>query len=143
MMRRLVKAPALAVLLLAGACSPAVGAADDAAVVPETAAGVTTLATAELAALAAAGKVRLIDVRTTEEFAEGSIPGAVNIPLDRFDPAAITDEPGKETVLFCRSDRRSGLAAELLAAHRDATVRHLDGGILDWIAQGQEVTPAQ
>lgn len=143
MMRLLLKAPALAVLLLAGACSPAIGAADDAAVMPEKAAGVTTLRTAELAALVAEGKVRLVDVRTPQEFAEGSIPGAVNIPLDRFDPAAITDEPGKETVLFCRSDRRSGLAAEQLASHRDATVRHLEGGILDWIAQGQTITPAQ
>ncbi|WP_324261583.1 rhodanese-like domain-containing protein [Altererythrobacter sp. H2] len=143
MMRRTLAAPALAVLLLAGACSPAVGAADDAAVVPDSGAGVVTVGTAELAALVASGKVRLIDVRTPEEFAEGSIPGAVNVPLDRFDPAAIVDEPGRETVLFCRSDRRSGVAAEQLAAHRDATVRHLDGGILDWIAQGQEVTPAQ
>ncbi|MCL4671477.1 MAG: rhodanese-like domain-containing protein [Sphingomonadaceae bacterium] len=142
-MKRFLAGPALAVALLAGACSPAADAADDAATVPVAGANVTTLDSAELAQLVEAGAVRLIDVRTPEEFAEGSIPGAVNVPLDRFDPATIIDEPGKETVLFCRSDRRSGLAAEKLAAQRGAAVRHLDGGILAWMADGQAVTGAQ
>ena len=143
MMRGLLVGPALAVALLAGACSPAADAADDAAAMPVAAAQVATLDSAELAALVAAGKVRLIDVRTPEEFAEGSIEGAVNVPLDTFDPAAINDEPGKETVLFCRSGRRSGLAADKLAAERGEAVRHLDGGILAWIADGQAVTAAE
>lgn len=132
-----------AAALAAGACTPAADASDDAAAVPLGAAQVTTLDSAELARLVAAGTVRLIDVRTPEEFATGSIAGAVNVPLDQFNPAAIVDEPGKETVLFCRSDRRSGLAAEQLAAHRGASVRHLDGGILAWAEQGQNVTPAK
>lgn len=142
-MRGAFAAPALALALLAGACSPTADAAEDAAAVPATGASVTTLDSAELAALVAAGKVRLIDVRTAEEFAQGSIPGAINMPLDQFDPAAIVDEPGKETVLFCRSDRRSGLAAEKMAAERGVTVRHLDGGILAWVADGQPVTEAR
>lgn len=142
-MRGLLAGSAMAVALLAGACSPAADAADDAAAIPAPAGQVTTLAPAELADMVEAGTVRLIDVRTPEEFAEGSIPGAVNVPLDQFDPAAIVDEPGKETVLFCRSDRRSGLAAEKLAAERGETVRHLDGGILAWIADGQAVTEAE
>ena len=139
-MRGLLTGPLLAVALLAGACAPAADAADDAAA---PAAQVSTLDSSELAALVAAGKVRLIDVRTPEEFAEGSIPGAVNLPLDSFDPAAILDEPGKEAVLFCRSGRRSGLAADQLATERGQTVRHLDGGILAWIADGQATTAAE
>lgn len=142
-MRGLLVGPALAVALLAAACSPAADAADDAAAVPASAGQVTTLAPAELADLVEAGTVRLIDVRTPEEFAEGSIPGAVNVPLDSFDPAAIVDEPGKETVLLCRSGRRSGVAAEQLAAERGEAVRHLDGGILAWVADGQAVTEAE
>lgn len=140
---RLLAGPALALALLAGACSPAADAADDAAAVPAAEVRVATLDSAELAQLIEAGSIRLIDVRTPEEFAEGSIPGAVNVPLDQFDPAAIVDEPGKETVLFCRSDRRSGLAAEQLAATRGEMVRHLDGGILAWVADGQAVTEAK
>lgn len=132
-----------AAALAAGACTPAADAADDAVPEAQLGAQVSTLDSAELASMIAAGTVRLIDVRTPEEFAEGSIPGAVNLPLDRFDPAAIVDEPGKETVLFCRSDRRSGIAAERLAAHRGTAVRHLDGGILAWAEQGQDMTPAQ
>ena len=56
----------------------------------------------------------LVDVRTPEEFAEGSVPGAVNIPLDIL-PGKLAEFKGKEhTVLFCRSGARSGMAKTFL-----------------------------
>lgn len=136
---------ALLALAPAAACTQPTGASDGAgeAAAPAARGGrVETLDSAELAALVEAGKVRLIDVRTPAEFAGGSIAGAINIPLDRFDPAAIAEEPGRETVLLCRSDRRSGLAAEQLAAARGGTVRHLEGGVLAWVEQGLALTGA-
>lgn len=55
----------------------------------------------------------VIDVRTREEFAEGHIDGAFNIPYDE-----ITDliDFNKDTVLFvyCKSGKRSKIAAETL-----------------------------
>ncbi|WP_086608553.1 rhodanese-like domain-containing protein [Erythrobacter donghaensis] len=98
-----------------------------------------TLSPEELAAKLAEGNVRLIDVRTDEEVAEGIIPGAEHIPLDRFDPAALGPADGREVVLYCRSDRRSGIAAEKLAEAAGAPATHLKGGILAWEAAGQPV----
>jgi phage shock protein E len=60
--------------------------------------------------------VKVVDVRTPEEFAEGHVPGAVNIPFDQM--AARAGELGPATtpvLLYCRTGRRSGLAAKTLA----------------------------
>jgi rhodanese-related sulfurtransferase len=91
----------------------------------------------ELAAKIAAGNVRLIDVRTDEEVAEGVIPGAEHIALDRFDPATLDLSDGREVVLYCRSGRRSAIAGEKLAGVTGAPVEHLEGGMLAWEAAGQ------
>lgn len=56
----------------------------------------------------------LVDVRTPGEFAEGSAPGAVNIPLDELE-ARLDEFGGKEKiVVFCRSGNRSRQAKSLL-----------------------------
>ena len=90
------------------------------------------LSPAELAARMAAGNVRLIDVRTDVEVAEGAIPGAEHIALDRFDPAKLDLSDGREVVLYCRSGRRSAIASERLAAATGKPVKHLAGGIIAW-----------
>lgn len=58
---------------------------------------------------------KVIDVRTVEEFAEGHVQGAVNIPLHvlpfRIDELGAVDLP---VILYCRSGGRSGQAAALL-----------------------------
>jgi rhodanese-related sulfurtransferase len=74
--------------------------------------GVVDGATAQ--ALAAAG-ARLVDVRTPGEYATGHLPGAVNVPYDQV--AARLDELGPRDgaiVLYCRSGRRTGIAAATL-----------------------------
>jgi rhodanese-related sulfurtransferase len=91
----------------------------------------------ELAAKIKAGNVRLIDVRTDAEVAEGTIPGAEHIALDAFDPTKLDLSDGREVVLYCRSGRRSAIAGEKLAEVTGAPVEHLDGGILAWEAAGQ------
>lgn len=111
-------------------------ATDDGAAVP---APLVALSPDDLAARLKAGNVRLIDVRTREEVAEGTIPGAEHIPLDQFDPAALDLSDGREVVLYCRSGRRSAIAGEKLAAFTAAPVEHLGGGILAWEAAGQPV----
>lgn len=97
----------------------------------------------ELAARIKAGNVRLIDVRTDAEVAEGTIPGAEHIALDTFDPARLDLSDGREVVLYCRSGRRSAIAGERLAAATGQPVEHLEGGILAWEAAGQPVTAPQ
>jgi rhodanese-related sulfurtransferase len=97
----------------------------------------------ELAAKIKAGNVRLIDVRTDAEVAEGTIPGAEHIALDAFDPANLDLSDGREVVLYCRSGRRSAIAGEKLAAVTGVPVEHLEGGIIAWEAAGQPVVKPQ
>ncbi len=74
--------------------------------------GVVDGATAK--ALVDAG-ARVVDVRTPEEFASGHVPGAVNVPYDeiagRLSEVGPKDAP---VIVYCRSGRRSGIAAEEL-----------------------------
>ena len=95
----------------------------------------------ELAARLKAGNIRLIDVRTDAEVAEGVIPGAEHNALDRFDPASLDLSDGREVVLYCRSGRRSEMAGELLAAVTGKPVEHLAGGITAWEEAGQPIAP--
>jgi len=58
----------------------------------------------------------VLDVRTPEEFAGGSVPGAVNLPVQDL-AARLAEVPkGKPVVVFCRSGGRSASAARLLRA---------------------------
>jgi phage shock protein E len=66
------------------------------------------------AALAAAG-ARVVDVRTPQEYAAGHVPGAVNIPFDEISRrAGEVGDPEAPVVLYCRSGRRSSIAADSL-----------------------------
>ncbi|MDZ4138417.1 MAG: rhodanese-like domain-containing protein [Erythrobacter sp.] len=107
-------------------------AADTEAGAIAASAALIDLSPIELAARMAAGNVRLIDVRTDAEVAEGAIPGAEHIALDRFDPAKLDLSDGREVVLYCRSGRRSAIAGERLAAATGKPVEHLAGGIIAW-----------
>ncbi len=73
----------------------------------------------------------LVDVRTSGEFREGHIPGAVNIDLQRI--AQRLDEIPRDqpVVLYCRSGSRSAAAAGLLARAGYERVYDL-GGIIAW-----------
>ena len=78
----------------------------------------------------------LLDVRTEEEYDEGHIPGAVNLPNEDIG----TDEPellpDKEQVIlvYCRSGRRSKEAAGKLAALGYTRVLEF-GGIMTWTGE--------
>jgi len=56
----------------------------------------------------------LVDVRTPQEFAEGSVKGSVNIPLDKLE-SQLEKFNGKQSIIvFCRSDSRSNQAKAIL-----------------------------
>lgn len=77
----------------------------------------------------------LLDVRTPEEFAEGHISGAaiVDFNLPDFTRRALSViPPGMPVALYCRSGRRSELAARALA-DAGVPVTDLEGGILAWL----------
>jgi rhodanese-related sulfurtransferase len=76
----------------------------------------------------------LLDVRNQEEYDAGHIEGATLIPLPVL-PTRLAEVPkDKKIVVYCRSGRRSGQAAELLQAQGYMDVFSLAGGFNDWSA---------
>lgn len=74
-------------------------------------------------------KVALIDVRTVEEYASGTIPGAINIPVDDLRDR-LTELPTDRPIwLFCGVGLRGYLASNILKARGYKEVRNLIGGI--------------
>ena len=75
----------------------------------------------------------ILDVRTQEEYDEGHIPGAVLIPNTELEDRAEENLPDKDQLIlvYCRSGRRSKMAAEILAELGYTNVKEF-GGILDW-----------
>jgi len=58
----------------------------------------------------------IIDVRTSEEYAAGHIPSAVNIPYERIGETIPPEMKNKTVVVYCRSGRRSSIAFQTLTA---------------------------
>lgn len=59
----------------------------------------------------------LLDVRTDMEWSNGSIPGAVHIPLDSLRESLSKLDPEKEVYVHCQSGLRSYLACRILSQH--------------------------
>lgn len=83
----------------------------------------------------------LLDVRTPQEFAEGHLPGAINIDfLNAGFPAALdTLDKKRQYEVYCRSGRRSAESAEMMFKKGFKKVYDLEGGILKWQEKGFEV----
>ena len=75
--------------------------------------------------------VVLIDVRTPREVAQGTIEGAINIPLNTLSGEVAKLDKTKKYLVFCRSGARSRRASMILA-RKGFEVYNLKGGILAW-----------
>ena len=75
----------------------------------------------------------IIDARTQEEYDEGHIPGAILIPDGEIADRAENELPDKDQMIlvYCRSGRRSKIAAEELVKLGYTNVKEF-GGIIDW-----------
>jgi rhodanese-related sulfurtransferase len=95
------------------------------------------VSTAELEAALAAG-ASVVDVRETDEYLSGHVPGAVHVALGTV-PDHVDAFRGDQTVyVICRSGARSLRACEFLAEQGVDTI-NVAGGTLDWIAGGRTV----
>src|SRR5512137_2670262 len=83
--------------------------------------------------------ILLLDVRTPQEYAEGHIAGAVNVPHDQLATRVAEVPKDKDVVLYCRSGRRAGIAADVLAANGYTRLSHLEGDMNAWIEKGRPV----
>ena len=75
----------------------------------------------------------ILDVRRPDEFAEGHIPGAINVPNEVIGTEEIPELPDKSQLIlvYCRSGRRSKEASEKLVKLGYTNIVEF-GGILDW-----------
>jgi rhodanese-related sulfurtransferase len=80
----------------------------------------------------------ILDVRTPEEFAEGHISGAINIPLAELEARASELGIGTsdELVVYCRTGRRAAIAEAALSELGYTNLRDLDGHIKGWQKAG-------
>jgi rhodanese-related sulfurtransferase len=100
----------------------------------------------------APGNVVVIDVREPGEYAEGHLPGAVNLPRGVLEfrihahpaMACVASEslaqPARPLLLYCLTGGRSALAADSLRQLGFGDVRSLAGGFEAWRNAGLAVT---
>ena len=84
----------------------------------------------ELANALSTGSV-LVDVRTPQEYAAGSIDGAINLPLDSLRDRIGEIPTGPEVVVYCAVGQRGHVASRILRQN-GVKVRNLDGGYRTW-----------
>ncbi|MEG3766178.1 rhodanese-like domain-containing protein [Alteromonas sp. 14N.309.X.WAT.G.H12] len=80
----------------------------------------------------------LIDVRSPQEYAEGHIPGAINMPHDKIDGYIdqLQDAKDKPIIIYCRSGNRANIAMKKLEQQEFMDVSHLEGDIMGWRESG-------
>ncbi len=84
---------------------------------------------------------QLVDVRSAEEYAAGHIRGALNIDVngDGFEAKVAQLDKTRPVLVYCRSGRRSAMAASKLEEMGFKEIHNLDGGIGAWQDGGEPV----
>lgn len=94
-------------------------------------AGVQKITPEEAKQMMEQGEVLIVDVRSEEEYAQGHIRNAVNVPLERIGDMNHYAKRDDALLVYCRSGKRSAQASERLL--QDGFSRVYDfGGLLDW-----------
>ena len=80
----------------------------------------------------------ILDVRTQDEFANGHIPGSINIDFlsGNFEKEINVLDRNKIYLVYCRTGDRSKRAAEFMVKLYFRKVYNLSGGVNDWAKQG-------
>ncbi|WP_316569644.1 rhodanese-like domain-containing protein [Neobacillus sp. YIM B06451] len=93
-----------------------------------------TVSVEEAMELIKKNEVKILDVRTPEEYNGGHIPGSELIPLQVLDGMAENLDKDADYLIVCRSGNRSQQASELLAA-KGFSVLNMDGGMNAWTGE--------
>ncbi len=83
--------------------------------------------------------VIIIDVRPTEKYQEGHIPGAIHIDLTEDFEDRIKRLEARKVVVYCGDGRRSLKASELLRKYGIDTIFNLKDGFPTWVEAGYPV----
>lgn len=89
----------------------------------------------------AVGRRRVMDVRTSAEFASGHLVGAVNLDVQSPDFGRLISalDPAVPWLVTCRSGQRSNAAMSILRSAGFRDLMELEGGMLAWEQAGQPV----
>ena len=93
----------------------------------------------ELDQMIRAGEALVVDVREVNEYADGHIPGAINMPLSTFQASKLPKAEGKTIILNCLGGKRSGMALDKCSVAQEAVDTHLAGGFGAWASAGLPV----
>lgn len=105
--------------------------------------GVMPVVTWRELAAADRAEVCLVDVRTPEEYALGTIDGAVNIPLDDLRGRLGEIDRESDVIVFCAVGLRGYLAQRILLGRGYRRVRNLAGGYKTYSLATQKVEPVE
>jgi len=121
----------LAALLAFAGCAPNTSSGTSASA--EASSAVQMISAEDAKALIGTEGVTLLDVRTQEEYDEAHIDGAVLLPYDAItaDSAGLPADKDSAVIVYCRSGRRSAIAASTLISLGYTRVYDL-GGIQSW-----------
>lgn len=105
--------------------------------------GVMPVVTWRELAAADRSEVCMVDVRTPEEYALGTIDGAVNIPLDDLRGRLGEIDRESDVIVFCAVGLRGYLAQRILLGRGYRRVRNLAGGYKTYSLATQKVEPVE
>lgn len=100
-----------------------------------SAAGISVLSVTEAVMLMSRKSALVLDVREPDEFAQGHLQGARNVPLSQLSARLKELEKfrDKPVLVVCERGRRANAAAKLLKAQNFTTLNVLKGGMQAWI----------
>lgn len=100
-----------------------------------SAAGISVLSVTEAVMLMSRKSALVLDVREPDEFAQGHLQGARNVPLSQLSARLKELEKfrDKPVLVVCERGRRANAAAKLLKAQSFTTLNVLKGGMQAWI----------
>ena len=103
---------------------------------------VEEISVGELTTLVANGSL-VIDVRESDEYESGHIPGAILVPLSTVLSNKSEFQSDETVYVVCRSGGRSMQACEILHEAGITNVANVAGGTMGWIALGNEIVTGE
>lgn len=110
-----------------------------------SAAGISRLSATEAVLLMNQSKALVLDVREPDEFAQGHLQGARNVPLAQLTAqlASFEKHRAKPVVLVCSRGSRAFSAAKILKAAAFSQLHVLQGGVQAWQAANLPLVKAK
>lgn len=100
----------------------------------------TTISVSDARAmLQSSSNVLVVDVRTPEEYAQGHLKGAINIPLSDLPLRIGRLEQNRPILVYCQTGYRSAQASSILVKAGFTKVYNLEGGMTAWINSGSQL----